>query len=207
MTPTTRPLGYMVAPACEYEQGENTSPFNYRCKTKSIQLRFKISKIIHGSRSWLEPKISVYRINLNIEVRTQWGVRSMDGTWWEVTSLETCKSKKNTLIPLPIGFFHNSLTEAGVPLLACSEKLGGVYLSCQVSKLLKRVIRRRLSCWEIKPTPWSGWIFRNISLVYKFCNLLYLLIGLQRDTLYSKSNQRATAFLQHLTWLLVPCIC
>jgi len=39
--------------------------------------------------------------------------------------------------------------------------------------------------------------FLNLSLVYKICNSLYLLIGLQRNTLYSKSNQRATPFLRH----------
>jgi len=46
--------------------------------------------------------------------------------------------------------------------------------------------------------------FWNISLVYKFCNLLYLLIGLQRNTLYSRSNQRATQFLQHLNLPKTP---
>jgi len=63
----------------------------------------------------------------------------------------------------------------------------------------------RSVCWEIKPTPWSGWIFRNISLVYKFCNSLYLLIGLQRNTLYSKPNQRVTPFSQQrdLLFLLI----
>ena len=40
--------------------------------------------------------------------------------------------------------------------------------------------------------------FWNISLV---CNLLYLLIGLQRKTPYSKSNQLATGFLRHLVHL------
>jgi len=45
------------------------------------------------------------------------------------------------------------------------------------------------------PAEVSG-TFRNISLVYKFCNSLYLLIGLPRNTLYSKSNQHATAFLR-----------
>jgi len=45
------------------------------------------------------------------------------------------------------------------------------------------------------PVEFSG-TFWSISLVYKFCNSLYLLIGLQRNTLYSKSNQCATAFLQ-----------
>jgi len=47
------------------------------------------------------------------------------------------------------------------------------------------------------PAEVSG-TFWNIFLAYKFCNSLYLLIGLQRNTLYSKSNQRATAFLRHL---------
>jgi len=54
------------------------------------------------------------------------------------------------------------------------------------------------TCWGIKPTPWSGGSFWNISLVYKFViSYIYLLIGLQRDTPYSKSNQHATRFLRH----------
>jgi len=42
------------------------------------------------------------------------------------------------------------------------------------------------------------------SGIYKFCNLLYLLIGLQWNTLYSKSNQRATQFIQHLNLPKTP---
>ena len=41
------------------------------------------------------------------------------------------------------------------------------------------------------------WKLLEYFLVYKLCNLLYSLIGLQRNTLYSKSNQRVTRFLQH----------
>ena len=37
--------------------------------------------------------------------------------------------------------------------------------------------------------------FWNIVLVYKFCDIL---IGLQWNTFYSKSNQYATQFLQQL---------
>ena len=43
------------------------------------------------------------------------------------------------------------------------------------------------------PAEFSG-TFWNISLVYKFCNSLYILIGLQQNMLYSKSNQRTTPF-------------
>jgi len=35
------------------------------------------------------------------------------------------------------------------------------------------------SCWEIKPTPWSGWISRtfwNVFLVYKSIVIIYLLV-------------------------------
>ena len=55
------------------------------------------------------------------------------------------------------------------------------------------------------PAEVSG-TFWNISLVYKFCNSLYLLTGLQRNTLYSKSNRPATAFLWQLQipWTLDP---
>ena len=56
-------------------------------------------------------------------------------------------------------------------------------------------------CWEIKPTQWSGWIFGNLleCLAYKSIIRYYLLIGLQRNTFYSKSNQHATGFLRHLS--------
>jgi len=47
------------------------------------------------------------------------------------------------------------------------------------------------------PAEVSG-TFWNISLVYKFCNSLYLLTGLQRNMLYSKSNQPTTTFLWQL---------
>jgi len=47
------------------------------------------------------------------------------------------------------------------------------------------------------PVEFSG-SFWNSSLVYKLCNLLYSLIGLQWDTPYSKSNQRATGFLRQV---------
>jgi len=78
--------------------------------------------------------------------------------------------------------------------------LGGLYLSYQVSKkeLSEDSFHVGKSSRRRDPAEFSG-TFWNISLVYKFCNLLYLLIGLQRNTIFSKSNQRATAFLQHFT--------
>ena len=41
------------------------------------------------------------------------------------------------------------------------------------------------------------WKLLEYFLVYKLCDSLDILIGLQRDTPYSKSNQRATGFLRH----------
>jgi len=49
------------------------------------------------------------------------------------------------------------------------------------------------------------WKLLEYFLVYKLCNSLDILIGLQRETPYSKSNQRATEFLRHnplCPWLL-----
>jgi len=45
--------------------------------------------------------------------------------------------------------------------------------------------------------PWSSGSFWNISLVNKFVIGCYLLISLQWNILYSKSNQCATRYLQH----------
>ena len=56
-------------------------------------------------------------------------------------------------------------------------------------KIIGKSSRRR------DPAEFSG-TFWNTFLVYKFCNSLDILIGLQRNTLYSKSNQRATGFLR-----------
>jgi len=42
------------------------------------------------------------------------------------------------------------------------------------------------------------WKLLEYFLVYKLCNPLDILIGLQRNTLYSKSNQRATGFLRQI---------
>jgi len=41
------------------------------------------------------------------------------------------------------------------------------------------------------------WKFLEYFLVYKLCNLLDVLIGLQWNTPYSKSNQYVTRFMQH----------
>jgi len=49
-------------------------------------------------------------------------------------------------------------------------------------------------------------MFWNVSLVYKSVNCYYLLIGLQRNTFYSKSNQRTTGFLRHLAATLLVCV-
>jgi len=45
------------------------------------------------------------------------------------------------------------------------------------------------------------WKFLEYFLVYKLCNSLDILIGLQLNILYSKSNQHTTRFLQHTTTL------
>jgi len=55
--------------------------------------------------------------------------------------------------------------------------------------------KREWRCWGIKLMLWSGESFWNISLVYKVVISCYLLIGLQWNMLYSKSNQHATRFL------------
>jgi len=67
--------------------------------------------------------------------------------------------------------------------------------------------RRMLRMWYINsihvgkssrrhdPLEVSG-TFSNLFLIYKICSPLYLLIGLQRNTLYSKTNQPETAFLR-----------
>ena len=47
------------------------------------------------------------------------------------------------------------------------------------------------------PAEVSG-TFWNLSLIYKICSSLYVLIGLQRNILSSKSNQCATLFLWHI---------
>ena len=76
-----------------------------------------------------------------------------------------------------------------------SNHLPDLFLCSQITP---RLIKQN-NYWEIKPTPWSDWIFGNLLecfLVYKICNQLYPLIGLQRNTPYSKSNQRATRFLR-----------
>jgi len=52
------------------------------------------------------------------------------------------------------------------------------------------------------PVEVSG-SFWNNSLVYKFKNSLDILIGLQRNTPYSKSNQLATGFLRHVDHLII----
>ena len=57
------------------------------------------------------------------------------------------------------------------------------------------VVCVRKSSRRYDPAEFSG-TFWNFSLVYKFCNSLFILIGLQRNTPYSKTNQCATAFLQ-----------
>jgi len=49
-------------------------------------------------------------------------------------------------------------------------------------------------------------MFWNVSLVYKSVNCYYLLIGLRRNTFYSKSNQHATGFLRHLAATLLVCV-
>ena len=47
------------------------------------------------------------------------------------------------------------------------------------------------------PVEVSG-TFLNLFLIYKICSPLYLLIGLQKSTLYSKSNQRATVVIRQI---------
>ena len=45
------------------------------------------------------------------------------------------------------------------------------------------------------PAEVSG-TFWNLSLICKICSSLHVLIGLQRNILYPKPNQRATPFLR-----------
>jgi len=61
-------------------------------------------------------------------------------------------------------------------------------------------LNRHHLCWNIKSTSWSSWRFKNFSLVYKLGSSLYVLTGLQRNTLlcHSKPNQPVTPFLQQL---------
>ena len=80
--------------------------------------------------------------------------------------------------------------------ISCQNDLSHHVLSSASEKVI--CICRLHHCQQIvlgnhDPVEVLG-TFWNISLVYKFCNLLYLLIVLQRNMSYSKTNQCATAF-------------
>jgi len=45
-------------------------------------------------------------------------------------------------------------------------------------------------CWEIKPTPWSGGSFWNVSLVYKFVCYIYSLVCNGIRLIPSQTNVR-----------------
>ena len=63
----------------------------------------------------------------------------------------------------------------------------------------------RASCWissrchDLAEVSGAFW---NLSLIYKICSSLYILIGLQRNILYSKPNQHATPFIRHVVLII-----
>jgi len=69
------------------------------------------------------------------------------------------------------------------------------------SENLSSGLSERIYCWDIDVV--IRWKYQEPSriffLIYKTCSPLHLLIGLQRNTLYSKTNQSATAFLRHIS--------
>jgi len=66
---------------------------------------------------------------------------------------------------------------------------------------LAQFLSTATNCWEIKLTLWSSKSFWNISLVFKFVVCCNYLLVLQWNMFYSKSNQHATRFLQHRSYL------